>query len=67
MLLLFKSSIVNFTFCMTSRNHKYSQHANSSEIYRDKQNKTLVRRKRIMTETWIEIDSLMNITLQPKT
>ena len=35
----------------TSRNLKYSKRVNSSEIDQDKQNKTLVRRKRITTET----------------
>ena len=42
---------VNVTFCTTPRDHRYSQHANSNGIDRDKQNKILVRRKRIMTET----------------
>ena len=51
MLLLIKSFIVNFTFCTTSHYDKYSKHVNSSEIDLDKQNKTLVRRKRITTET----------------
>ena len=51
MLLLLKSSIVNFDFCTTSRYDKYSKHVNSSEIDRDKQNKILVRRKRITTAT----------------
>ena len=32
MFLLLKSSIVNFTFCTTSRYDKYSKHVNSSEI-----------------------------------
>ena len=42
---------VNLTFSWTSRYHKYSKHMNSSEIDPDKQNKTLLRRKRITTET----------------
>ena len=50
-LLLLKASIVNFTFFKTSRYDKYSKHVNSSEIDRDKQNRILVRRKRITTET----------------
>ena len=51
MLLLLKSSIVNFTFCTTSRYDKYLKHVNSSEIDRDKQNKIILRRKQITTET----------------
>ena len=38
-----------YTFCTTSRYHNYSKYVNSSEIDPHKQNKTLVRRKRITT------------------
>ena len=70
MLLLLKSSIVNFTFCTTSRYDKYSKHVNSSEIDRDKQNKILVRRKRMTTGnlTKIEPSYLTPISVpEPKT
>ena len=42
---------VKFTFCTTSRNQIYSQQVNNNEIDPDKQNKTLVQRKQITTET----------------
>ena len=52
MLLLVKFSIASFTFCMSSRYDKYLvKHVNSSEIDAEKQNKTLVQRKQITTET----------------